>query len=169
MDSYPDLVPAAPSPPGRADTRPPQCGNVQRRPEPHSGQKGDVGNSAFRQSCAPMRNQARTLNPLAPRCFIWPDTNSLVRQYSAALRTAHTGSVSLVLTAPIARAAELRVVRSAQSPPRHSTTGVAAPNCRPPMDPRQGGVGGVSPILHSCEHLRSHALRLNSLAPGVPV
>ena len=89
----------------------------------------------MRHSCATMRNHARSLNPLARGYLICPDAIISLRQYRAGLRTPHTGSVSPVLTAPIARAPEHHVVRPARSSRRHPPTGDANPNYRSPLRP----------------------------------
>ena len=118
------------------------------------GQGRDVGNPSIRQSCAPMRNHARSLNLLARGYLIPPDANCPLRQYSAGLRTAHTASVSSVLTDPIDRGPEHRVVRPARSSRRQPPTGVPTPNCRPSSRP--GQVEDGRNLIHS-PNVRTYA------------
>ena len=74
-----------------------------------------------------MRNHACSLNPLARGYLIPPEVNFPLRQRCAGVRTPHTGSVSSVLTAPVARPPQHLVVRPAQSSRRHPPIGVRDP------------------------------------------
>ena len=90
---------AAPSLRRRADTRPPQCGNVQRGTEPHSGQTRDVGNSSIGHMREHVRSRALPLNPLARGYPISPDTRSHLRQCCARVRSSRSTLPPSTLTA----------------------------------------------------------------------